>query len=155
MKTQNLIPLLLATLLTASSAELNTALESANQALSTLNGATSSTVSNHSGDKTSIPLANKSTAQFETRNMQLEVYQDGCRPSGGDMVSLTGEVRNKTNKSFTFIYSIPTYTQSGARTGSIGNFTIISPNEWTALTTIPSCAEKYDASKLELKTSRL
>ena len=71
------------------------------------------------------------------------------------MVSLTGEVRNKTNKSFTFIYSIPTYTKSGARMGSIGNFTIISPNEWTTLTTIPSCAEKYDASKLELKTSRL
>lgn len=158
MKPRNLIPLLLATLLTASCAELNTALESANQALGALNGATSSTsstASNHSGDKTTVALANKSTAQFETRNMQLEVYQDGCRPSGGDMVSLTGEVRNKTNKSFTFIYSIPTYTKSGARMGSIGNFTIISPNEWTALTTIPSCAEKYDASKLELKTSRL
>ena len=154
MKTKNLIPLLLATLFTASCAELNTALESANQALGTLNGATSSTASNHSGDKTTVALANKSTAQFETRNMQLEVYQDGCRPNG-DMVSLTGEVRNKTNKSFTFIYGIPTYTKSGARAGSIGNFTMISPNEWTALTTIPSCAEKYDASKLELKTSRL
>ncbi len=157
MKSKNLIPLLLATLLTASCAELNTALESANQALGTLNGATSSTSStanNHSGDKTTIALANKSTAQFETRNMQLEVYKDGCRPNG-DMVSLTGEVRNKTNKSFTFIYGIPTYTKSGARAGSIGNFTMISPNEWIALTTIPSCAEKYDASKLELKTSRL
>ena len=91
MKSKNLIPLLLATLLTASCAELNTALESANQALGTLNGATSSTSStanNHSGDKTTIALANKSTAQFETRNMQLEVYQDGCRPNG-DMVSLT------------------------------------------------------------------
>ena len=151
MKSKNLIPLLLATLLTASCAELNTALESANQALGTLNGATSSTSStanNHSGDKTTIALANKSTAQFETRNMQLEVYN-------GDMVSLTGEVRNKTNKSFTFIYGIPTYTKSGARAGSIGNFTMIGPNEWIALTTIPSCAEKYDASKLELKTSRL
>jgi len=109
MKSKNLIPLLLATLLTASCAELNTALESANQALGTLNGATSSTSStanNHSGDKTTIALANKSTAQFETRNMQLEVYQDGCRPNG-DMVSLTGEVRNKTNKSFTFIVKNP------------------------------------------------
>ena len=131
MKSKNLIPLLLATLLTASCAELNTALENANQAIGTLNGATSSTsstASNHSGNKTTVALANKSTAQFETRNMQLEVYQDGCRPSGGDMVSLTGEVRNKTNKSFTFIYNIPTYTKSGARAGSIGNFTMISPN---------------------------
>ncbi len=160
MKAKNLIPLLLTTLLTASCAELNTALESANQALGTLNGTMSggtsnNTASSDAGSKTIIPLVNKSTAQFETRNMQLEVRKDGCWPSGGDMLSLTGEVRNKTNKSFTFIYSIPTYTPSGARAGSIGNFTMISPNEWTALTTIPSCAEKYDASKLELKTSRL
>jgi len=46
-------------------------------------------------------------------------------------------------------------TAGGARAGSIGNFTMIGPDEWIALTTIPSCAEKYDASKLELKTSRL
>ena len=153
MQRKKLLPLLLAILLTASCAEMNTALESANQALGTLNDSIGGTTGSRSGNKQTIPLADKNTAQFETRNMQLEVYPDGCRPNG-DMVSLSDEVRNKTGKNFTFVYGIPTHTQSGARTGSISNQAVIAPNEWKAITTIPSCAEKYDTSKLELKAHR-
>lgn len=146
MKYTLLIPTIFATLLTASCAELNTALESANQVLGSLNGTVSgSTVS---GSK-SIAIAAQNTAQFQTRNIKLLV-EPSAVCAGKYQLSLSGSAYNKTNKNLFLSYEMPTYNARGERKGSFVGNQMISPKEWNELGDMPvNCIEKFDVNTLK------
>lgn len=144
------IPLLLATLLTASCAELNTALETANQALGSLNGSVSGSSGQSNRSKT-LPIASKNTAQYETRNMQLWVDDSATCPSK-NRLKLTGSVYNKTSKDMYVSFEMPTYNTRHERGGAFAYRLLVSPKEWTEVTSnYQDCIDKFDANRMTVQ----
>lgn len=147
-----LIPLLLATLLTASCAELNTALETANQALDSLNGSVAG--GNGQPQRASnqtFPLASKNTAQYETRNMQLSVDDSATCPSK-NRLKLTGSVYNKTSKDMYVSFEMPTYNTRHERGGAFAYRLLVSPKEWTEVTSnYQDCIDKFDVNRMTVQ----
>ena len=146
------IPLLLATLLTASCAELNTALETANQALGSLNGsvAGSGGQTRHASSQTLSPTS-KNTAQYETRNMQLWIDDSATCP-GKSRLKLTGSVYNKTSKDMYVSFEMPTYNTHHERGGAFAYRLLVSPKEWTEVTSnYQDCIDKFDANRMTVQ----
>lgn len=141
------IPLLLATLLMASCAELNTALETANQALGSLNGSVAGSSGQSNRSKT-LPIANKNTAQYETRNMQLWIDDSATCP-GKSRLKLTGSVYNKTSKDMYVSFEMPTYNTRHERGGAFAYRLLVSPKEWTEVTSnYQDCIDQFDVNRM-------
>lgn len=146
-RSSKLILLLLTTLFTASCAELNTALENANQALGSLNGSVSGSSGQSNRSKT-LPIASKNTAQYGTRNMQLWVDDSATCPSK-NRLKLTGSVYNKTNKDMYVSFEMPTYNTRHERGGAFAYRLLVSPKEWTEVTSnYQDCIDQFDVNRM-------